>query len=211
MSRQNDREPARPDAPHSEKTASHVTQLLERVREGDGDAASWNKFYEAVYAELRSIAAHKMASERPGHTLQATALVNEVYLRLSGLAGQRWENRGHFFTAAAEAMRRILVDNARRNQQLKRGGKQEQVELFESRIVAPTKDEKLLQVHDALDMLAREDSMKAEIVKLRYFVGLNHHKIAEALGLNEKTVRRHWEVAKVRLYELISDPKGPPG
>jgi RNA polymerase sigma factor (TIGR02999 family) len=150
-----------------------------------------------------------MASERPGHTLQATALVHEAYLRLSGSTGRAWENRAHFFAAAAEAMRRILVDSARRKQQHKRGGNPEHVELCEFQIVAPAPDEKLIQVHDALDRLAREDPVKAEIVKLRYFVGLKHQEIADALGINEKTVRRHWEIAKVRLFEIISGPPFP--
>lgn len=188
--------------------AKGVTRLLENIR--SGNTVSWNEFYAAVHAELRALAAHKLASERPGHTLQATALVNEAYLRLSGTAGKGWENRAHFFAAAAEAMRRILVDSARRKQQHKRGGKQEQVELRESQIIAPAPDEKLLLVHEALDALTREDSLKAEIVKLRYFVGLKHQEIADALGINEKTVRRHWEVAKVRLYELISGRPASP-
>lgn len=168
------------------------------------DPAIRNQFYEAVYAELRTMAAHKMASERPGHTLQPTALVNEAYLRLAGANGKPWENRAHFFAAAAEAMRRILVDSARRNRQLKRGGERERVDFCESMIVAPGEDEKLLLVNEALDTLAREDPVKAEIVKLRYFVGLSHSEIAQALNVNEKTVRRHWEVAKIKLYELIT-------
>jgi RNA polymerase sigma factor (TIGR02999 family) len=153
---------------------------------------------------LRGIAVQKMASERPGHTLQPTALVNEAYLRLGGAESFKFENRAHFFGAAAEAMRRILVDSARRNGQLKRGGDQERVELKETQIAAPIEDEKLLQVNEALDVLAREDATKAEVVKLRYFVGLKHQDIADALGISEPTVRRHWAVARVRLYELIS-------
>jgi len=186
---------------------NNVDNLLAEGR-GD-DTAIRNQLYEVVYAELRAIAAHKLAGERPGHTLQPTALVNEAYLRLSSANGKPWENRAHFFAAAAEAMRRILVDSARRNRQLKRGGEREQVELCDSMIIAPAEDEKLLLVHEALDALAREDPLKAEIVKLRYFVGLNHQEIAQAFNVNEKTVRRHWEVAKVRLYELISDQHAP--
>jgi len=163
-----------------------------------------DRLYELLYAELRVIAAQKMASERPGHTLQPTALVNEAYLRLGGAERFKFENRGHFFGAAAEAMRRILVDSARRNGQLKRGGNQERVELNETRIAAPVEDEKLLLVNEALDTLAREDPMKAEVVKLRYFVGLKHQEIADALGVSEPTVRRHWAVARVRLFELIA-------
>jgi len=181
---------------------SELTKLLGHA--AAGDAISLNQLYELVYAELRAMAVQKMASERPGHTLQATALVNEAYLRLGGANGFKFENRAHFFGAAAEAMRRILVDSARRHQQLKRGGDQERVELNETRIAAPAEDEKLLQVHEALDTLAREDPMKAEVVKLRYFVGLKHEDIADALGVSEPTVRRHWAVARVRLYELIA-------
>jgi len=186
---------------------SDVTQLLDNVAKGD--AGSLDQLYELVYAELRSMAIQKMASERPGHTLQATALVHEAYLRLGGANGFKFENRAHFFGAAAEAMRRILVDSARRNSQLKRGGDQERVELNETRIAAPVEDEKLLQVNEALDALAREDPMKAEVVKLRYFVGLQHQQIADALGVSEPTVRRHWAVARVRLFELIAQQPAP--
>lgn len=183
-----------------------LTQLLEKARDGDAHGAA--HLYEAVYRELRTMAAHKMAAERPGHTLQATALVNEAYLRLARSNGRPWENRAHFFGAAAEAMRRILVDSARRKRQLKRGGDQEPVELWETRLAAPVEDEKLLQVHEALDTLAREDALKAEIVKLRYFIGLRNQEIADVLEVNEKTVRRHWELAKIRLYDIISAEDG---
>lgn len=172
-----------------------VTRLL--------NSASPDELLQWVYDELRQIARARMFKEQPGHTLQATALVHEAWLRLrSGTNGQ-WDNRAHFFAAAGEAMRRILVDSARRRLQLKRGGDMERVDLHESQIGSPYDEEKLLQVHEVLNALAVEDPLKAQIVKLRFFVGLNHHEIAEALSLNEKTIRRHWEVAKVRLYELI--------
>jgi RNA polymerase sigma factor (TIGR02999 family) len=187
---------------------SELTRLLNNAAGGDTD--SLNRLYDLVFAELRAIAARKMASERPGHTLQPTALVNEAYLRLGSSAGFKFENRAHFFTAAAEAMRRILVDNARRHSQLKRGGNQERVEFSETRIAAPDGDEKLLLVHEALDVLAREEPMKAEVVKLRYFVGLKHQEIADALGVSEPTIRRHWAVARVRLFELIASRPSPP-
>ncbi len=173
-----------------------VTQLLNSVRTED--------LLPLVYDELRRLAGSRMAREQPGHTLQPTALVHEAWLRLAESGDAQWRSRAHFFGAAGEAMRRILVDNARRKAQLKRGGNPERVELPESQIAAPGGDEKVLQVHEVLDELAAEDAVKAEIVKLRYFVGLNHLEIAEALELNEKTVRRHWEVAKVRLFELIT-------
>ncbi|HEX4120176.1 MAG TPA: ECF-type sigma factor [Verrucomicrobiae bacterium] len=187
---------------------SDATKLLENA--SGGDNVSLNQFYDLVYAELRAIAIRKMAAERPGHTLQPTALVHEAYLRVGGADSLKFENRAHFFAAAAEAMRRILVDSARRNGQLKRGGKQERVVLCETRIAAPAGDEKLLEVHEALETLAREDAVKAEVVKLRYFVGLKHQEIADALGLSEITVRRHWAVARIRLYELITQGHGLP-
>jgi RNA polymerase sigma factor (TIGR02999 family) len=133
--------------------------------------------------------------------------VHEAWLKFGA---RTFTNRAHFFAAAAEAMRHILVDSARRRSQLKRGGDIERVELFEDAIAAPHQDEKLLMVHEALDTLAGEDPLKAEIVKLRYFVGLNHQEIADALEVNEKTVRRHWEVARVRLFQLISPVPAQP-
>jgi RNA polymerase sigma factor (TIGR02999 family) len=184
-----------------------LTKLLGNA--AGGDANSLNQLYDQVYAELRGIAALKMAGERPGHTLQPTALVHEAYLRLGGAEVIKFENRAHFFAAAAEAMRRILVDNARRNGRLKRGGDQERVEFSETRIAAPIEDEKLLQVNEALDALVREDPLQAEVAKLRYFVGLTHQETAEALGVSEKTVRRHWAAAKVRLFELIAQRRAP--
>lgn len=190
--------------PPSPKTVA-LTRLLGEM--GAGEDAVREELYKAVYAELRAIAARKMASERPGHTLQPTALVHEAWLKFGA---RTFNNRAHFFAAAAEVMRHILVDSARRRNQLKRGGDFEQVELFEDSIAVPDKSETLLQVHEALDTLAMEDPLKAEIVKLRYFVGLNHHEIADALEVNEKTVRRHWELAKIRLYQLISLLPGAP-
>ena len=149
------------------------------------------------------MAASKMAHEAPGQTLQATALVHEAWLRLGADGQPTWENRSHFFAAASEAMRRILVENARRKLRLKRGGGQERVDLEESAIAGPAEDEKIIQVHEAVETLAREDPQKAEIVKLRFFVGLGHDEIAALLGVNEKTVRRHWELAKLRLFQTI--------
>jgi len=184
-----------------------LTMLLGNA--AHGDAHSLNQLYDQVYAELRAIAAHKMAAERDGHTLQPTALVHEAYQRLGG-TDFKFANRAHFFAAAAEAMRRILVDSARRHAQLKRGGDQERVEWHETRIAAPVEDDKLLLVNEALDALAREDPLKAEVVKLRYFVGLKHQEIADALGVSEPTIRRHWAVARVRLFELIAERPDPP-
>lgn len=188
---------------------SDLTELLGHA--AGGDRHSLSQLYELVYAELRAMAVQKMASERPGHTLQPTALVHEAYLRLGGAEGFPFKNRAHFFAAAAEAMRRILVDSARRHGQLKRGGDQERVELNETSIAAPMEDEKLLLVNEALDALAREDPLKAEVAKLRYFVGLKHREIADVLGVSEITVHRHWAVARVRLFELIAERPDPSG
>jgi RNA polymerase sigma factor (TIGR02999 family) len=188
---------------------SDLTNLLRNA--ASGDTNSLNQLYDQVYAELRQIAARKMAAERAGHTLQPTALVHEAYQRLGGAEHFKFENRAHFFAAAAEAMRRILVESARRRSQLKRGGDQERVELHETRIAAPVEDDKLLLVNEALDALAKEDPLKAEVVKLRYFVGLKHQEIADALGVSEPTVRRHWAVARIRLFELIAEHRASSG
>jgi RNA polymerase sigma factor (TIGR02999 family) len=180
---------------------SDFTRILQLAEEGNSKAA--DELLPLVYDELRRLAAAKMARESGDQTLQPTALVHEAWLRLGGDAQPNWQNRAHFLGAAAEAMRRILVENARRKLRLKRGGGDERVELHESAIEAPADDERVIQVHEALESLAAEDPQKAEIVKLRFFVGLDHHEIAALLGVNEKTVRRHWEVAKVRLFQTI--------
>ena len=187
--------------PSRDSRSDEVTRLIAEAESGDPWAAE--KLLPLVYDELRKLAAHRMAVERCDHTLQATALVHEAYLRLVGGRDIQWANRAHFFAAAAEAMRRILVDRARRKQALRHGGGRDRVELEESAIEAPVDDEKILQVHQALDVLAAEDAQKAEIIKLRFFAGLSHEEIAALLGVNEKTVRRHWEVAKVRLFQII--------
>jgi RNA polymerase sigma factor (TIGR02999 family) len=180
---------------------SEVTQILAAFE--PGQAGATEKLLTLVYDQLRRLAAAKMANEAPGQTLQPTALVHEAWLRLGGDKQPNWQNRGHFFAAAAEAMRRILVENARRKLRLKRGGGQERTELHESALEAPVEDEKILQVNEALEVLAAQDPQKANIVKLRFFGGLDHAEIAALLGVNEKTVRRHWEVAKVRLFQSI--------
>jgi len=180
---------------------SDVTQIFERIEQGDGNATE--ELLPLVYEELRRLAAYKMAHEVPGQTLQPTALVHEAWLRLGGDEQPAWQNRAHFLAAAAEAMRRILVESARRKLRLKRGGGDERVELHDSVIEAPAADEKILQVHEALEVLSVEDPEKARVVKLRFFVGLGYEEIAALLGVNEKTVRRQWEVAKVRLFQSI--------
>jgi len=177
---------------------SDVTAVHKRA--GSDDPVVTDELLPALYQELRQMAAAKMAREKP-QTLQATALVHEAWLKLGG---QRFENRAHFFGAAAEAMRRILVERARRRGRLKRGGDREPAEFIESQIVSPLKDDKLLLVHEVIDELAAQDSLKAEIVKLRYFAGLENAEIGALLDVNEKTVRRHWQVAKIQLFQMIS-------
>ncbi len=179
---------------------SEVTQVLDAMARGDTRAA--DDLLPLVYGELRRIAASKMAQESPGQTLQPTALVHEAWLRLGADAQPQWQSRAHFFGAAAEAMRRILVDNARRKLRLKRGNGQERIELDESAIQAPAEDEKVPAGPRGSRKLQQEDPQKAEIVKLRFFAGLSYEEIAALLEVNEKTVR-DWEVAKVRLFQLI--------
>ena len=185
---------------------SDVTRILDRAQQGDAKAAS--ELLPLVYDELRRVAAHKMAGEAPGHTLQPTALVHEAWLRLVGNEESRFANRAHFFAAAAEAMRRILVENARRKGRLKRGGKVDLAELEESQIEMTAPSEEILAVHEALDQLAAEDPLAAEVVKLRYFVGLAIPKVAEALNIAPRTADRLWAFARVRLKHAI---RGEPG
>jgi len=185
---------------------SDVTRILDRAQQGDAKAAS--ELLPLVYDELRRVAAHKMAGESPGHTLQPTALVHEAWLRLVGNEESRFANRAHFFAAAAEAMRRILVESARRKARLKRGGNVAIEELEESQIEMTAPSEEVLAVHEALDQLAAEDPLAAEVVKLRYFVGLTIPKVAEALNIASRTANRLWAFARVRLKHAI---RGEPG
>jgi len=179
---------------------SDVTQLLEAIVHGDAQAA--DRLLPLVYEELRRLAARKMAHEVPGQTLQPTALVHEAWLRLTGNADRKWNDRTHFFAAAAEAMRRILVDNARRKRTQRHGGGQQRVEL-EDADAAIVGDDQLLAVNEALDKFAALDPQKAELVKLRYFVGLTIEQAAEVLGISERTAKRYWTFARAWLYEEI--------
>lgn len=181
--------------------------MLQAVESGDAKAA--HDLLPLVYSELRRLAFANMARQPAGHTLQATALVHEAYLRLvaSETSQPRWEHRGHFFAAAAEAMRHVLVDRARRKCRAKHGGGQQRVEceLDAVQFSNEADGEKVILVHEALDQLAEIDPLKAEIVKLHYFVGLTHEETAQALNLSEKTVRRHWNYAKTWLYRCIQE------
>ena len=160
-----------------------------------------------VYEELRSLAAHKLAHEAPGQTLQPTALVHEVWMRLSRASEQRWQDRTHFFRTAAECMRRILIDNARRKRQLRHGGGQQRVELDGLELAADFDHERLLEVNEALDRLAVLDSAKAEVVKLRFFAGLENREIADLLGVSARTVERAWRFAKAWLLAELGSAR----
>jgi len=180
---------------------SDVTQLLEAIDAGDPKAA--DQLLPLVYEELRKVAAAKMAQEKPGQTLQATALVHEAWLRLARSDHQQWRGRSHFFGAAAEAMRRILIDKARHKASLKRGLDRPLEELHESSIELTAPADEILAVHDALDALAAEDATAAEVVKLRYFVGMTISEIAEALGISLRSADRHWLFARAWLKGAI--------
>jgi len=180
---------------------SQVTQLLNAIDAGDSQAA--NQLLPLVYGELRKLAAAKMAHEQPGQTLQPTALVHEAWLRLVGEEEVRFSGRGHFFAAAAEAMRRILIERARRKNTVKRGGGAQRVTLEERELAVEADDDTLLAVNEALDKLAKEDADSAEFIKLRFFAGLTNRDAARALQIPERTARRHWGFARAWLYREL--------
>ncbi|HLH56030.1 MAG TPA: ECF-type sigma factor [Verrucomicrobiae bacterium] len=179
-----------------------ITQILEAAGAGDDKAAE--KLLPLLYDELRRLAARQMANEKPGQTLQATALVHEAWLRLAGSSEQVWRSRGHFLGAAAEAMRRILIDRARRRARARHGKGLSRVDLDQVDLAAEAPDETLLQVDEALLKFAEEDPVKAELVKLRFFVGLNLLEAGRALGLSERTAHRYWAYARAWLYEELT-------
>jgi RNA polymerase sigma factor (TIGR02999 family) len=182
------------------KSAS-MTEHLAAVGAGDPRAAE--ELLPLVYDELRRLAAAKMANEAPGQTLQPTALVHEAWLRLSHESRSAWRNREQFYAMAAETMRRILVDRARRRRSRKHGGGLERVDLEAVELPVPSDDELVLAVHEALERLAAEDPDKAQVVKLRFFVGLENAEVAALMGVSEKTVQRHWAFAKAWLYQAM--------
>jgi len=188
-----------------------VTQLLNAIEAGDPKAA--NQLLPLVYEELRKLAVVRMANEKAGQTLQPTALVHEAWLKIAGDGQEHFANRRHFFKAAATAMQQILIDNARRKQRLKHGANLAAEELHESRIAASVPSEELLAVNDALKELAQEDPQAAEVVQMRYFVGMTVPEIAAALDLAPRTVDRHWAFARAWLKRAIraslSVPAGP--
>jgi RNA polymerase sigma factor (TIGR02999 family) len=184
---------------------SEVTHILEAIQEGNSNAAEG--LLSLVYAELRAMAAHKMVSERPGHTLQPTALVHECWLRLVGDGAAQFANRAHFFGAASEAMRRILVESARRKKCQKHGGHLERVDLEEVDLPLPMPEDQLLALDEALDRLATVDSQAAEVVKLCFFVGLTQEQAATELQLSISTVERRWSFARAWLFHEMQKSK----
>jgi RNA polymerase sigma factor (TIGR02999 family) len=180
---------------------SDVTRILSEVDAGDEDAAG--KLFSLVYEELRRIAGYKMGALASGQTLQPTALVHEAFLKLIGSEAQAWKSRSHFFNCAAEAMRQILVDRARKKARLKRGGDRERVDLASVHIAVETDDETLLAVNDALERLEKHDPQAAEFVKLRFFVGFTTSEIADALGVSERTAKRLWAFARAWLIREL--------
>jgi RNA polymerase sigma factor (TIGR02999 family) len=180
---------------------SDVTQILDRAQQGDPQAAE--ELLPLVYEELRKLAAAKMARETPGQTLQPTALLHEAWLRLVGSESSEFANRAHFFAAAAEAMRRILIERARRRRVLEKGGFAEKEDLSESKIVCSAPTDELLAVHDALDQLAAEDAAAADLVKLRYFVGMTMPEAAAAMGLPLRSAERLWTFARAWLRHSV--------
>lgn len=181
-----------------------VTQILHQIERGDTSAAE--HLLPLVYDELRRLASAKLAQEKPGQTLQATALVHEAYLRLVEVDRVRqWDSRGHFFAAAAVAMQRILVEEARRKNRLKRGGEHQRVALDKVHLVSDIPSEQLLALSEAISELEVEDPLKAKVVQLRFFVGMNHEEVGIALGVSAVTARRHWRYARAWLRRQMMD------
>ena len=185
---------------------SDITLVLESVSRGESQATE--ELFPLVYEELRRLASVRMAKEAAGHTLQPTALVHEAWLQLVGAGDRTWKNRAHFFGAAADAMRRILIDNARRKAALKHGGGQERVPIENLGITANTLDEHILMIDEALQRLEAEDPQKARIVSLKFFGGLNNEETAESLGISLSTVKRQWILARIKLFRLIQAQNG---
>jgi len=181
---------------------SDVTRILDAIGEGDPDAA--DELLPLVYEELRRLAAYKMSNEAPGQTLQPTALVHEAWLRLTGNENVKWDGRAHFFGAAAEAMRRILIENARRKKALRHGGGQQRLDIRDVEIAAAASDDELLAINEALERFAVRDERKAELVKLRYFGGLKVEEAAKVLGISEPTAKRWWAYARAWLFREIN-------
>lgn len=189
---------------------SDVTRILSAIEQGDSSAAE--QLLPLVYEELRRLAAQKLAQEKPGQTLQATALVHEAYLRLvapakgstSARRDQSWDSRGHFYAAAAEAMRRILVEAARRKGRRKHGGAQQRIDLDPAEVVCPMPEEDLLALDEAMTRFAAEDPTRARLVQLRYYVGLTNEEVAKILGISSVTAKRYWRYARAWLHREVN-------
>jgi RNA polymerase sigma factor (TIGR02999 family) len=179
-----------------------VTQILSAIREGDRKA--FDELLPLVYRELRRLAAQKLRHEAPGQTIQATALVHEVYLRLVGPNDRNWDSRGHFFAAAAEAMRRFLIDRARAKKRVKRGGEMQRLDLDQLDLTCPIPSEELLALDEALGRLRQRDPLKAELVQLRFFAGMTMEQAAEMLDISRATAERYWSFARAWLYREIT-------
>jgi len=180
---------------------SDITRILDSIERGQARAA--DELLPLVYEELRRLAAQKLAGEAAGHTLQPTALVHEAWLRLAGEDNQKWDGRGHFFAAAAEAMRRILIENARRKQAQKRGVNPERVKLEDVDVAVLADDETLLLVNEALEKLETEDPGAAQVVKLRFFAGMTNEEAGQALGISARTAKRYWTFARAWLFREL--------
>jgi RNA polymerase sigma factor (TIGR02999 family) len=180
---------------------SEATAILDAMRKGNAEAPA--AFLDLVYNELRRLAAGKLANEASGQTLQATALVHEAWLRLIGDQNRRFENRTHFFAAAAEAMRRILIERARRRHAVRHGGEYERVQLLDEMLGSPGDDEQLLALHDSLEKFELKHPVQAQVVKLRYFAGMTNEEIAALIGVSLSTVKNYWVFSKAWLYREI--------
>jgi RNA polymerase sigma factor (TIGR02999 family) len=187
---------------------SEVTRILSAIEHGDPESAE--QLLPLVYSELRKLAAQRLAQERPGQTLQATALVHEAYVRLVEGEARHWDSRGHFFAAAAEAMRRILIESARRKRAPKYGGDRKRLDLAEVALAGRVTSDQLLELDDALAKLAEQDASAAELIKLRIFAGLSVEEAGKALGLSRTTAYRQWTYARAWLRAQISGTKAPP-
>src|SRR5580658_3237590 len=184
---------------------SELTQILDAIKMGDCKAA--DELLPLVYDELRKLAASKMAHEAPGHTLQPTALVHEAWLRLVEDAHPRFEGRAHFFAAAAEAMRRILIEKARRRRAIRHGGGQQRLDIHDLELAAPQEEDQMFEVNDALDKLAAQNEIEADLVKLRYFVGMTNTQAADALGITEGRAKHYWLHARAWLFQEITSAR----
>ena len=184
-----------------------VTHILNAIEQGDAKAV--DELLPLVYEELRRLAAHKMSQEPPGQTLQATALVHEAYIRLVGSEARNWRSRTHFFSAAAEAIRRILIENARRKQSLKRGGDRQKIDINDAQLAVDQSSEDLIALDEALEKLAKKDKIKADLVKLRFFSGLTSEQAAEILKISHNTADQYWAYARAWLRLEITKSVKP--